>query len=689
MTRVFVADLTHTALGISALTFPLGAAYVTAYATQELGETFNFSLFKYPENLSQQIADVRPKVVAFSNFSWNLELGCRIAAWAKRQDPNCITVFGGPNFPVDRREQSAFLAFRPEIDFAFVNEGEIGFVELLRSLAEHDFDALSLKNTRTPLTNCCYLVGDELVRGEVERITNINVVPSPYLMGILDRFFDEPLVPMLETTRGCPFSCAFCADGLDSKNRVFRYDLDRTQAELDYIQKRVSGVDELIITDLNFGMYKQDNEAAKAIADLQTRTNWPNVVKASAGKNQPERVIQAASLLDGSWVIGSAVQSTDPTVLENIKRQNISTEAYKKFIDYSNRQGQNAQSYTEIILALPGDTVTTHFQSLRSGVDAQVDTVRMYQAMLLSGTEMASQGTRDKFELKTKYRIIPGCIGEYQLPGEKIRVAELEEIVIGSKDMAFEEYVSCRIMNLLIETYINNGLFDEIFSALRAIEVSPFDLLVHLHRSPDLYTGSMTAILESFEAETKNLFDTRDQALAASSDPELFAQYMSGELGGNELLHYRAQLYLELSDITTVLFEAIRQVLTDRELWGRQAEKYFRELSRFILCRKSGIHTRKEYFEEAFLFDFNQLKDVDYEIDPSATEPWEKPVRLSFYHSAAQASHIETALRLYENHPGGIGRMIQRNNLKSMYRQTAYAGAEGRSDASSSMSITN
>ena len=38
--------------------------------------------------------------------------------------------------------------------------------------------------------------------------------PSPYTTGLLDEFFDEKLTPMVQTSRGCPYSCTFCHDGI-------------------------------------------------------------------------------------------------------------------------------------------------------------------------------------------------------------------------------------------------------------------------------------------------------------------------------------------------------------------------------------------------------------------------------------------------------------------------------------------
>ena len=107
--NVYLADLTHTATGISALTFPLGTGFVASYAEEVHGSDFNFKLFKFPEELAKAIEKCPPKVLALSNFSWNLEIGYAVARWVRELHPETIIVFGGPNFPVDESEQENFL----------------------------------------------------------------------------------------------------------------------------------------------------------------------------------------------------------------------------------------------------------------------------------------------------------------------------------------------------------------------------------------------------------------------------------------------------------------------------------------------------------------------------------------------------------------------------------------------------
>ena len=82
--KVVIADLTHTGSGISANTFPLGTAFVASYAQEVLGNSFEFQLHKFPQELADSISLSPPTILAF----------------AKKQFPNIVVIAGGPGFPV-------------------------------------------------------------------------------------------------------------------------------------------------------------------------------------------------------------------------------------------------------------------------------------------------------------------------------------------------------------------------------------------------------------------------------------------------------------------------------------------------------------------------------------------------------------------------------------------------------------
>ena len=666
--RIFFADLTHTGKGIHASTFPLGMSFVASYAKKCLADDFEISLFKFPEDLSKALIDTPPDFLCMSNYSWNLELAYKFSCLAKEKNPNLIVIFGGPNFPVDPLERQEFLRQKPQIDFYIQNEGEIGLVELVNKIQHYNFDFCQLKTNQERITNTVYLYRNQLIEGEFQRILDLDIIPSPYLSGLLDPFFDLPLSPMLETTRGCPFTCAYCADGIISKSKVARFSAERTTEELKYISERIKNVDELIVTDLNFGMYKEDAAAAKQIALIQEKQGWPVLVQVSLGKNSKTQIMEVVSLLGRSLNLGAAIQSSDPDVLRNIKRNNISLDAYRSFLEFGNKLAKDTATFTEVILALPGDKKETHFNSLRYGIENGAKNLRMYQAMLLIGTSMAAPEARNEFQYQTKFRVIPGGVGFYKFGNQEFSVAEIEEIIVGSKDLSFEDYVSCRVMHLLIESCYNNSIFQEIFFSLECMAVYPFECLLYLHQHRELYTPKMDEIITKFITATKDLFDSQEEAEKYLQQQEIIKKYISGDLGINELLVYKAELYLDLEDVSKVLLQAVKCCLIQRGLLNSRAENYLDQLREFVLCKKGEVYQCDKQFVRSFNYDFRLLEEQDYKIDLRTLELSGTKFSFKFYHNEMQKKHIQNILHLYANTPSGIGRVLQRANLKKMVR---------------------
>ena len=665
---IWISDLTHTAQGIGANGVPLGASYIYAYAKKIFGNEFDFKLFKLPSHLEEDLRSTSPTIFSFSNYSWNLELGYKFALLAKQRDPNVVTVFGGPNFPTDENEKLDFLKKKPAIDFYIELEGELGFVDLVKALSENNFNVKQLKKHGKKIINTCYIHEDKLITGSIERIKDINIIPSPYLTGALDHSFQLPLIPMIETTRGCPFTCTFCADGLDIKSKINRYESQRTREELQLIAKNINKVDELIVTDLNFGMYKQDMETAKEIANIQKNYNYPISVDAPAGKNMPKRIINIASIMKG-WSMGGVIQSSDPDVLKAIKRSNISISAYQDLIDFGNKQKAN-RTYTEIILGLPSDTKERHFESLRLGVEKSVNNLRMHQAMLLTGTEMASKRDREKYGLVTKFRTLPGNVGNYNILNEEHPVAEIEEIVVGSNTLSMNDYVECRIMNLIIKTFYNNNIFNEIHSTQRAMGISPFDCLVYIKDHEEMYTEKVKKIIESFVTETtEDLFDTREKANEYVLSPNVINKYIKGELGTNELFFHSSLLFNEFKDISDLIFESVKRVIKQKGLLTPLIENYLTDLKRFTLMRKNiPLNNTESVLLGEFEYDFESIHKSEYFLNPNSISKLKTSIQLKFFHTNKQQEHITNQQKLYSNHALGLGRLLQQTNLNLVFR---------------------
>ena len=84
------------------------------------------------------------------------------------------------------------------------------------------------------------LIGRPIARlGLSNKVDGRDCIPSPYLKGYLDKFLNGQFIPSFETARGCPFSCTFCDQGIDTTKMV-SFSTKRMEAELSYVCERVT-----------------------------------------------------------------------------------------------------------------------------------------------------------------------------------------------------------------------------------------------------------------------------------------------------------------------------------------------------------------------------------------------------------------------------------------------------------------
>ena len=146
--------------------------------------------------------------------------------------------------------------------------------------------------------------------------------------------------------------------------------------------KNKGGRNDLWLVDSNFGMYNEDLETCKSIAECQTQYNWPEYIQCDTGKNNKPRVLSAARLVKGAMRLSGSVQTLDSDVLKNIKRSNISGDSLMQLAVEAAEI--DADSRSEIILGLPGESLKSHFQTIDTVIDARFNHVNTYQLMMLT-----------------------------------------------------------------------------------------------------------------------------------------------------------------------------------------------------------------------------------------------------------------------------------------------------------------
>ncbi|MBU2102535.1 MAG: hypothetical protein KKF80_03985, partial [Candidatus Omnitrophica bacterium] len=328
--KIYLGDLTYDTVAISTNAFPLNIGYIGSFCMARFGPDIEVVLFKYINDLQGAIKKTPPDILGLSNYCWNQNLGIEMFRVLRKINPYALTVWGGPNFPKDRLSQEKWLIQFPEVDIYVPLEAEVGFSNIL-GCAQEARDVKRIRQTllRKAVDGCIVRGSDgKFHYGEpVKRIEDLDKIPSPYLSGILDKFFDSRLLPVIQTNRGCPFNCTYCVDGSGEVNKINKFSLERVAAEIKYIAERVpKNIHALTITDLNFGMLPRDLQICDAIHNAQQKYNYPLYIGASTGKNSRKNIINAIKCLKGSLELMVAVQSMDAQVLKNINRENISVE---------------------------------------------------------------------------------------------------------------------------------------------------------------------------------------------------------------------------------------------------------------------------------------------------------------------------------------------------------------------------
>jgi len=528
--RVLFADLSHVTTGNewSVLPMPVNMGYLSAFAQEYYRGELETRICKSPADLIISVESFQPHVVAFSNYIWNSNLAAAAAAWLRGRRPDTVIVMGGPN--VNTTEPAAaiaFLAARPSIDFYIPQEGEVPFLRILEafSLLSRSREALtnvgidgswrladdghSLKEVSIEVSIATPPGGLDLRTG---RLLDLDDIPSPYLTGIMDNYLAHPgYVPLIETNRGCPYSCTFCSWGDMAKSKSSSFPVERILKELDYIAEANQGrVSYLYLGDANFGLFQRDVEIAHRLRELRDTRGFPEHVYLYFAKNSSKRVVEIAEILRGMTPISLSRQTQNADVLQNIKRSNIDIETFNSLSRQAKELG--VDSFAELIYGLPGESLASFLDGVREVLASDVDGLHFFPAMLLDGSEMATAASREIYGLHGEYRAIDSASGDYGAFG----ATEFEEIVTTTAVFTREDYLTVRRLHFVQSVLIDAHAGGRIFYGLRALTKgeSLYPLLEALVNEIYLEDSPFGQLLNDFKAASETEFVTAAELTA-------------------------------------------------------------------------------------------------------------------------------------------------------------------------------
>ncbi len=186
---------------------PLGLVSI-ASVLQQNGITvkildFNF----YSSDIRSDLLRWKPSVIGIGGTTGTRKGSFKLAEVCKKVLPETLVVYGGIHATFTAEDT---LKNIPEIDYVIKGEGEFSFLEFVEI-------ALARKQTDlTQIPGLSYRAGVKIIHNEPVRIDDLNSLPIP-ARDLCEGNYKIKLdylgyeADFLMTSRGCPFSCDFCA----------------------------------------------------------------------------------------------------------------------------------------------------------------------------------------------------------------------------------------------------------------------------------------------------------------------------------------------------------------------------------------------------------------------------------------------------------------------------------------------
>ncbi len=338
-------------------------------------------------NINDYIALIvaeQPQIVCFSSYIWNIEKTLHICEKLKEQ-LNCKIILGGPE--ISYRAQNVLQSYS-FIDFVLSGEGEESLPKLL--------DILHLNGDLSLADGLTYRQNGNILQTEEKIYTGTPV--SPYT----DEFFDNlsGRICYIETSRGCPYRCAFCLSGRCSPLRFF--DLDVVKENI--IKLSNSGTKTVKFVDRTFNANaKRANEILSFIIS-NYKTAIPEGVCFHfeiAGDILSEETL---ALLQSApkWLfqLEIGMQSFNEETLSVINRK-TNTEKLKKNIKRLVSFG-NMRIHIDLIAGLTGEDIHSFEKSFDKGFSLKPNMLQLGFLKLLHGADMRENPTKYPCEYSNK-----------------------------------------------------------------------------------------------------------------------------------------------------------------------------------------------------------------------------------------------------------------------------------------------
>ena len=312
------------------------------------------------EHILYSVFESLPEIVGFSVYIWNVTMVAKLCKSIKTINPEIKIILGGPEVSYGIGHTNINES---DYDLIVSGEGEKAFPEAVKIIQENV--EIKSKTVSAPL------------------IESLDDIPFIYNESNINNFKNR--IIYCETSRGCPFSCAYCLSSVCGKVRFLS--LERVFSDIEFFIRH--NVQQVKFVDRTFNCNpKRATQIWKYIIENadKSRTNFHFEIGADLLTEEQLRLLQSAPA--GKIQLEIGIQST----CEEALRESCRYAPKEKIFAGVSALGKkgNINLHTDLIAGLPYESYERFQQSFNEVYTLKAHQLQLGFLKLLSGAPMNS-----------------------------------------------------------------------------------------------------------------------------------------------------------------------------------------------------------------------------------------------------------------------------------------------------------
>ena len=395
--------------------FPIGimslATYLKRFLTTLEIKLMDFGIeYSSEEELIEIIKNEKPDFIGFRAISANLRILSPLLSQVRKYCPDSLIMVGGPY--VSEKNTDEFV--NTDADAFFIGEAEASLLEVLKRVLENkdysDVSGVAINKEEY------YVDGKPVFRfGRMDLVEfdnlgfpNYNLVNTDEYYKSYNWGYSRNKYALMESTRGCPYSCTYCHVIFGKKTR-FR----TPESVVDEIKTLIKqqNITDIFFTDDIFNLNKK---RATKIFDLiisekiKIRIHFPNGLRGDIMDEEfIDKMVEA-----GVISVAYAFETPSPRIQKYMKK-NVQMEKLTKVVQYTCTKGIMVRLF--FMYGFPTETeedvnYTLEFmKQFKHVVSPYFFALKYYR-----DTEMYEQAQEEGFNISTLDNSAKGLYTEFQ-----------------------------------------------------------------------------------------------------------------------------------------------------------------------------------------------------------------------------------------------------------------------------------